>query len=81
VDPSTRVRISALAFRFQLRFSPEIVKYSLSDLAYMGEAFTAPTQGSQSFQLVKPEYADASIRRAIADERLTEDDTACFRPS
>lgn len=45
----------------------------------MGGAFTAPTQGSQSFQLVKPEYADASIRRAIAEERLTEDDTALIR--
>ena len=45
----------------------------------MGEAFTAPAQVPQSFQLVKPEYADASILRAIAEERLTEDDAALIR--
>jgi hypothetical protein len=45
----------------------------------MGEAFAAPTRAPQSFQLVKPEYADASIRHAITEKRLTEDDAALIR--
>ncbi|MDN7026163.1 hypothetical protein FGU65_14970 [Methanoculleus sp. FWC-SCC1] len=45
----------------------------------MGEAFTAPTQATQSFHLVKPEYAESSIRRAIDENRLNEDDAALIR--
>ncbi len=45
----------------------------------MGEAFGASTQVQQSFQLVKPECAEASIQRAIDEERLDKDDAALIR--
>ena len=45
----------------------------------MKEELTAPTRASHSFQPVKPEYADASIRRASTEKQLPEDDTAVIR--
>jgi hypothetical protein len=80
VDPSTRVRISALAFGIQFRFFSRISLHSLfPDLACTGNAFTAPTPATQSFHIVKQEYAEASIRHAIEENRLNEDDAALIR--